>query len=65
MLKNLGLPEGSNSYGNRVFVVTRNFPSEGKQLKSSDEKNLAMKSGFDLLKDIADGQLNPSKMYIK
>ena len=60
-LKNLGLPKGSNSYGNRVFVVTRNFASEGKQLKSSDEKNLAMKSGFDLLKDIADGQLNPSK----
>ena len=60
-LKNLRLPKGSNSYGNRVFVVTRNFASEGKQLKSSDKKNLAMKSGFDLLKDIADGQLNPSK----
>lgn len=60
-LKNLRLPKGSNSYGNRVFIVTRNFASEGKQLKSSDKKNLAMKSGFDLLKDIADGQLNPSK----
>ena len=60
-LKNLGLPKGSNSYGNRVFVVTRNFASEGKQLKSSDEKNLAVKSGFDLLQDIADGKLNPSK----
>jgi hypothetical protein len=61
VLKNLGLPKGSNSYGNRVFVVTRNLASEGKQLKSSDEKNLAIKSGFDLLKDIADGQLNLSK----
>jgi group II intron reverse transcriptase/maturase len=61
VLKNLRLPKGRNSYGNRVFVVTRNFASEGKQLKSSDEKSLAMKSGFDLLKDIADGQLNPSK----
>lgn len=60
-LKNLGLPKGSNSYGNRVFVVTRNFSSDGKQLKSSDKKNLAMKSGFDLLKDIADGRLNLSK----
>lgn len=60
-LKNLRLSKGSNSYGNRVFVVTRNYTSEGKQPKSSDEKNLAMKSGFDLLKDIADGQLNPSK----
>ena len=61
VLNNLGLPTGSNSYGNRVFVLTRNFASEGKQLKSSDKKNLAMKSGFDLLKDIADGQLNLSK----
>jgi len=60
-LKNLRLPKGSNSYGNRVFVVTRYYTSEGKQPNSSDEKNLAMKSGFDLLKDIADGQLNPSK----
>jgi len=64
VLNNLGLPKGSNSYGNRVFVLTRNFASEGKQLNSSDEKNLAMKSGFHLLKDIADGQLNPSqKVY--
>ena len=61
VLKNLGLPKGSNSYGNRVFVVTRNFASEGKQPKSSDKENLATKSGFDLLKDIADGKLNPSK----
>jgi len=61
VLKNLGLPKGSNSHGNRVFVVTRNFASEGKQLKSSDNKDLATKSGFDLLKDIADGKLNPSK----
>jgi len=60
-LKNLGLPKGSNSYGNRVFVVTRNFASEGKQLKSSNEKNLAVKNGLDLLQDIADGKLNPSK----
>jgi group II intron reverse transcriptase/maturase len=61
VLKNLGLPKGSNSYGNRVFVVTRSFASEGKQPKSSDKENLAMKSGFDLLKDIVDGKLNPSK----
>jgi group II intron reverse transcriptase/maturase len=60
-LKNLRLPKGSNSYGNRVFVVTRHFASEGKQPKSSDKENLATKSGFDLLKDIADGKLNPSK----
>ena len=60
--KNLGLPKGSNSYGNRVFVVTRNFSSEGMQLKSSDKEVLATKkSGFDFLKDIADGKLNPSK----
>ena len=31
--KNLGLPKGSNSYGNRVSVVTRSFASEGKQPK--------------------------------
>lgn len=61
VLKNLGLSKGSNSYGNRVFVVTRNFASEGKQLKSSDKEDLATKSGFDLLKDIADGKLNSSK----
>jgi len=60
-LKNLGLPKGNNFYGNRVFVVTRNFAIKGKQLKSCDKKNLAMKSSFDLLKDIADGKLNPSK----
>jgi group II intron reverse transcriptase/maturase len=60
-LKNLGLPKGSNSYGNRVFVVIRNFASEGKQLKSSNGKNLAIKNGLDLLQDIADGKLNPSK----
>jgi len=59
--KNLGLPKGSNSYGNRVSVVTRNFSSEGMQLKSSDKEVLATKSGFDSLKDIADGKLNPSE----
>ena len=35
--KNLGLPKGSNSYGNRASVVARNFSSEGMQLKSSDK----------------------------
>jgi hypothetical protein len=65
VLKNLVLFKGSNSYGNRVFVLTRNFASEGRQLNSSDEKNFAMKSGFDLLKDIADGQLNPSQNAYK
>lgn len=64
-LKNLRLPKGGNSYGNRVFVVTRNFASEGKQPKSSDKENLAMKNGFDLLKDIADGKLSPSKNVYK
>jgi len=59
--KNLGLPKGSNSYGNRVSVVTRHFSSEGMQLKSSNEEILATKSGFDSLKDIADGKLNPSE----
>ena len=59
--KNLGLSKGSNSYSNRVFVVIRNFSSEGMQLKSFDKKILATKSGFDLLKDIADGKLNLSK----
>ena len=59
--KNLGLPKGSNSYGNRVSVVTRNFSSEGIQPKSSDKEILATKSGFDFIKDIADGKLNPSK----
>ena len=64
-LKNLRLPKGGNSYGNRVFVVTRNFASEEKQPKSSDKENLAMKSGFDFLKDIADGKLSPSKNVYK
>lgn len=59
--KNLGLPKESNFYGNRAFVVARNFSSEGGQLKSSNKKSLAAKSGFDLLKDIATGKLNPSK----
>jgi len=59
--KNLGLPKGSNSYGNGVSIVTRNFSSEGMQLKSSDKEVLATKSGFDSLKDIADGKLNPSE----
>lgn len=59
--KNLGLPKGSNSYGNRVFVVIRNFSSEGTQLQSSDKEIIATKSGLDFLKDIADGKLNPSK----
>lgn len=40
-------------------VVTRNFSSEGMQLKLSDKEVLATKSGFDFLKDIADGKLNP------
>ena len=37
--KNLGLPKGSNSYGNRVSgsAITRDFSSEGIQLKSSDK----------------------------
>lgn len=62
VLINSGLPKGSNSYGNRVPVVARNFSSEGGQLKTSDGKNLATKkSGFELLKDIAEGKLNPSK----
>lgn len=73
MSKNLGLPKGSNSYGNRVPVLAqevqlkglaaraRTFCSEGGQLKTSDEKNLATKSGFELLKDIVDGKLNPTK----
>ena len=61
VLKNLGLPKGSNSYGNRIFVVTRNFASEGKQPKLSYKEDLATKSGLNLLKDIADGKLNPSK----
>lgn len=83
MSKNLGLPKGSNSYGNRVPVLAqkkndttmggasptgagsavrvRTLCSEGGQLKTSDEKSLATKSGFELLKDIADGKLNPTK----
>ena len=61
VLKNLGLPKGSNFYGNRVSVVTRNFSSEGMQLKSSNKEVLVTKSGFDILKDIADGKLDPSK----
>jgi group II intron reverse transcriptase/maturase len=61
VLKNLGLPKGSNFYGNRVLVVTRNFVSKGEQLKSSDKENFAAKSGLDFLKDIADGKLDPSK----
>ena len=59
--KNLGLPKESNFYGNRVLVVARNFGSEGGQLKSSDKENLAKKSGFNLLTDIAAGKLNPAK----
>ena len=55
------MPQESNFYGNRVPVVTRNFISKGGQLKSSDKEDFAAKSGFDLLKDIADGKLNPLK----
>jgi len=63
---NLGLPKGSNSYGNRVPVLARNFGSEGGQLKTSNEESLAAtKSGFDLLTDIAKGKLNPSKNVYK
>ena len=47
MSKNLGLPKGSNSYGNRVSVVIRNFSSEGTQLKSSDKEVFAAKSKID------------------
>ena len=61
VLNNLGLPKRSNFYGNRVFVVTENFFSEGVQLKSSDKKVLAKQSGFDFIKNIADEKLNPSK----
>lgn len=61
MSKNLGLPKGSNSYGNRASIVTRKFSSKGMQPTSSDKGILATKSGFDFLKKIADGKLDPSK----
>ena len=61
MSKNLGLSKGSNSYGNRASIVTRNFSSKGMQPRSPDKEVLATKSGFDFLKEIADGKLDPSK----
>lgn len=53
---NLGLPNGSNSYGNRVSVLARNYWSEGEQLKTFNEETLATESGFDLFKDSAEGK---------
>jgi retron-type reverse transcriptase len=61
MLKNLGIPKGKNFYGIRVFVVVRNFSSKGRHQKSAFRENLAAKSGFVFLEDIASGKLNPSK----
>jgi group II intron reverse transcriptase/maturase len=58
MLKNSGMPKGSNFYGIRASVVTRCFTSKGGQLKSSDKEDLATNCGFALLKDIASGKLN-------
>lgn len=59
--KNLGIPKGSNFYGIRASVVIRNFSNKGRQLKSSDTENRAVKNGFDFLKDIVAGKLNPVK----
>jgi group II intron reverse transcriptase/maturase len=59
--KNSRIPTRSNSYGIRVSVLARNFGSEVGQLKFFKKEELTTKSGFELLKDIADGKLNPLK----
>jgi len=57
--KNLGLPTFSNEYGNRGSVLARNFGSEGSQQLLSLKVNSATECGFELLKELANGSLEP------
>jgi group II intron reverse transcriptase/maturase len=59
ILKNSGSPKVSNNYGDRVFVVARKLTGEGGQQIRSYEDNLATVSGFERLKDIENGSLEP------
>jgi len=58
--KNLGSLTGSNSYGDRVSVLARKFSGEGGQLNRPTEVLVTnIKSGFEFLKDIANGNFDP------
>lgn len=56
VVQNLGLPKGSNSYGNRVFVVVRKMSSKGGQPKTVEKEDIAGISGLTRLTIIADGK---------
>lgn len=62
---NLGLPKVGNRYGNRVFVLARNFGSEGRQSKTPGKILAATNnySGFAFLKALANGDLGPVNVY--
>lgn len=58
-LKNLGLPKARNGYGNRGPVLVRNFGSKGGQQVFSLKVTSATGCGFELLKELASGNLEP------
>lgn len=59
VLKNSGSPKVSNNYGDRVSVLARNITSKGRQQVQSNKNDLTTMCGFERLKEIADGSLEP------
>lgn len=57
--KNSGLPMSSNGYANRGFMLARNFKSERSQQVLFLKVNSATECGFELLKELANGSLEP------